>query len=220
MKNSPASEKPTATVTIDRQIALVLFAATIAIYLRMIAPGLLSGDSGEFQFAAWRLGLAHATGYPLYLLLGWAWQHLLSFVGISPATALNAFSALIGASSVALFYWLLLAWLPGEVLIRRLTALFAALFFAFTPTFWSQSLIAEVYTLQVLLLLMIFLSFTRSVTESQPAAHNSQLAIRNSQLLPASSCSAAAETTASKAAETTAASATAAAGESSPASAM
>ena len=71
MKNSSVSEKTTATVTIDRQIALVLFAATTAIYLRMIAPGLLSGDSGEFQFAAWRLGLAHATGYPLYLLLGW-----------------------------------------------------------------------------------------------------------------------------------------------------
>lgn len=72
----------------------------------------------------------------------------------------------------------------GRSVDTPLDRAFAHALFAFTPTFWSQSLIAEVYTLQVLLLLLIFLSFTRIVTESQPAAHNSQLAIRNSQLFP------------------------------------
>ncbi len=157
----PTSERSSgaATSTVNRQVALILFAAVVAIYLRMIAPGLLSGDSGEFQFAAWRLGLAHATGYPLYLILGWLWQHLLSVVRIAPATALNALSAVVGAMSVALFFQLLAGWLPGDALFRRLLALFAALFFAFNPTFWSQNLIAEVYTLQVLLIVVLFSRF-------------------------------------------------------------
>jgi len=87
---------------IDRQLLLLLIAFALGLYLRTLAPGLLSGDPGEFQFAAWRLGLAHPTGYPLYLLLGSAWQHLLAFVGVDPAAALNAFSAVIGALAVAL----------------------------------------------------------------------------------------------------------------------
>ena len=52
-----------------------MFAA--ALYLRTLAPGVLGGDSGEFQFAAWLGGFAHPTGYPLYLLLGYLWTHLL-----------------------------------------------------------------------------------------------------------------------------------------------
>lgn len=145
----------------DRQIALVLFAALLAIYLRMIAPGLLGGDSGEFQFAAWRLGLAHATGYPLYLLMGWLWQHLLALVRIEPATALNALSSVFASATIALFYRLLVDWLPGSLLLRRTVALLAALFFGLNPTFWSQALIAEVYTLQALLIVLLLQRATR-----------------------------------------------------------
>ncbi|MCB0093607.1 MAG: DUF2723 domain-containing protein, partial [Caldilineaceae bacterium] len=89
--------------------------------MRTLAPGLLAGDPGEFQFAAWRLGLAHPTGYPLYMMLGWIWQHSLALVGVNPATALNALSALCAAVAVALLYRLMWAWLPGGLSLRRLT---------------------------------------------------------------------------------------------------
>ncbi|MEZ4733779.1 MAG: DUF2723 domain-containing protein [Caldilineaceae bacterium] len=95
----------------DRQWALFLFAATFGLYLRTLAPGLLGGDAGEFQVAAWRLGLAHPTGYPLYLLLGSLWQHLLALFGLSPAYALNMLSAPLGAAAVALLYLLMMRWL-------------------------------------------------------------------------------------------------------------
>ncbi|MCB0108939.1 MAG: DUF2723 domain-containing protein [Caldilineaceae bacterium] len=139
----------------DRQIALLLFAGVFGLYVRTLAPGLLFGDSGEFQVAAWTLGLAHATGYPLYLLLGSLWQHLLALFGLSPAYALNLLSALFGALTVSLLYLTLLAWLQSTRGIRRLVALVAALFLALNPTFWSQSLIAEVYTLHAFFLLLI-----------------------------------------------------------------
>jgi len=155
----------------DRQIALVLFAAVFGLYLRTLAPGLLFGDSGEFQVAAWTLGLAHATGYPLYLLLGSVWQHLLALLGFSPAYALNMLSALFGALSVSLLYLTLVQWLHSTMGIRRMVALLGALFLALNPTFWSQSLIAEVYTLHTLfLLLMLNLAYRLVVVGNSETA--------------------------------------------------
>ncbi len=139
----------------DRQIALLLFAGVFGLYLRTLAPGLLFGDSGEFQVAAWTLGLAHPTGYPLYLLLGSLWQHLLALFGVSPAFALNCVSAFFGALTVSLLYLTLIDWLQSALGVRRLVALLGALLLAVNPTFWSQSLIAEVYTLHAFFLILI-----------------------------------------------------------------
>ena len=148
---------------------LVLGALIFGFYLRTLAPGLLAGDPGEFQFAAWNWGLAHPTGYPLYLIVGGLWQRLLAFFGISPAASLNALSALFGAVAVALLYRLLVKWLTKLTWLERgttdsqpllqLVALFGALMLAVNPTFWSQSLIAEVYSLQVLFFVLIFWCF-------------------------------------------------------------
>lgn len=139
----------------ERMIALVLFALALALYLRTMARDVLPGDPGEFQFAAWRLGLAHATGYPLYLLAGSAWQHLLAVLGVGPATALNAFSAATAAAAVALFYLLVINWVEGSMAVRRAAALLAAAMLALNATFWSQALIAEVYALHALFLVAI-----------------------------------------------------------------
>lgn len=141
----------------DRQVALFLFAGAFGLYLRTLAPGLLTGDSAEFQVAAWRLGLAHPTGYPLYLLLGSLWQHLLALVGFTPAYALNVFSAFFGAATVALLYFCMVGWLQSSLGVRRLAALFTAVLFAVNFTFWSQNLIAEVYTLHTFFIVLLFL---------------------------------------------------------------
>ena len=140
----------------DRQWALLLFAGTFGLYLRTLAPGLLGGDSGEFQVAAWHLGLAHPTGYPLYLILGSIGQHLLALGGVNPAYALNMLSAFFGAAAVALLYLCMMGWLQSPIGVRRTAALFTASFFAVNFTFWSQNLMAEVYTLHTLFLLLIF----------------------------------------------------------------
>jgi len=115
MKTAVKSSPPTARLTfarVDRRLAILLFALSLGVYTRTLAPGLLFGDPGEFHFAAWRFGLAHPTGYPLYLLLGGAWQHLAALFGADPAFSLNLFSALLAATTVALFYLAVLAWLP------------------------------------------------------------------------------------------------------------
>ncbi|MCB9155813.1 MAG: DUF2723 domain-containing protein [Caldilineaceae bacterium] len=166
----------------DRQIGLLLFALVLGNYLRTLAPGMLAGDPGEFQFAAWRLGLAHPTGYPLYMMLGWFWQHSLALLGVNPATALNALSAVCAAVAVALLYRLMCAWLPGGLSLRRLTAIFTALLFAANPTFWNQSLIAEVYALHILFVVAILLSL--GIRAQEPAGRDGQVATRPAPSLP------------------------------------
>ncbi len=144
----------------DVGTALAAGLLTGLVYWQGAAPGVLPGDSGEFQFAAWLAGLPHPTGYPLYMLLGWAWSHGLAALGLaSPAAAMNLLSAALGGLAVALatlFFLALTETLTeGKVTTSRWllrgAAFAAALLFAFTPTFWSQALIAEVYTLHAIL---------------------------------------------------------------------
>lgn len=132
-------------------------------YGRMAAPGVLPGDSGELQFAAWLAGLSHPTGYPLYLILGWAWSHGLAGLGLADAArAVTLLSALFGALAAGLTYLLAVTLLVqsraagrGAPAVERLAALVAALTFACTPTLWSQAIVAEVYTLHAALVAAI-----------------------------------------------------------------
>lgn len=146
----------------DRTIVLLIGALTSGLYLRTVAPGLLAGDPSEFQVAAWRLGLSHPTGYPFYMLIGSVWQHILALVGIAPAKALNLLNVFWGACSGMALYLLMLKWLPSSTsTIVRTSALFSATLLVTNPTFWNQSLIAEVYTLHILLMIFIFLVLPR-----------------------------------------------------------
>jgi len=144
----------------DVGISILLGAAAFVLYLLTLAPTILYGDSGEFQFVPFLLGVPHPTGYPLYTLLGWAWSHLVPIGQV--AYRMNLFSAWWAAVTIAFLYLTARA-LLRQVLgalanpLRRLVAALAALTFAVTPTFWSQALIAEVYSLHILLVtLMIY----------------------------------------------------------------
>lgn len=135
----------------DALLSVATGLAALALYLPTVATGVLEGDPGEFQLAAAIGGLAHPTGYPLYLSLGWLWAQVAP--AASPAHALNLLSALFAAAAVGLTCRLVLelgkdapwwaAWPAGTA---------AGLTLAASATFWSQSIVAEVYTLHALLL--------------------------------------------------------------------
>lgn len=121
----------------DLLVALGVVGAALFLYIRTLAPGLLPGDSGEFQTLAYLLGDTHPTGYAVYLLLAKPFTWLP--VG-NVAYRVNLFSAAMAALAVGGVY------LAGRLLAaRRGAALVGALALAVSPTFWSQALIAEVY---------------------------------------------------------------------------
>lgn len=120
--------------------AVAVGVVALAVYVRTLAPGLIGIiDTPMFQFIGRVLGVAHNPGYPLYVLV----THPFSYLPVgSLAYRINLFSAVCGALTVAL------AFLIARRLDSSVTASVAAsLGLAFGGVFWSQAVIAEVYTL-------------------------------------------------------------------------
>lgn len=120
----------------------LVFAAVLMLYLRALPPGLVAWrDAGEMCTAAWTLGVAHPTSYPLYVLIGRAMRQ---FPLGNFAYRLNLLSAVAGSLAVAgLFAW-----------SRRrrglAAALAAAAWLAFDPVFWTVCQVSEMYSLWAL----------------------------------------------------------------------
>ena len=118
-------------------------AATLALYIYTLSPSVVAlfDDSLEFPLVIHRLAIAHPTGYPLYTLLGRLTMETLGAWN-NPAWAVNLLSAVAGALTITLVY------LAGrELARRRLPPLLGAVALACSPVFWSQAVVAEVYTL-------------------------------------------------------------------------
>jgi hypothetical protein len=143
-------------------LALWVYVQTLSPTVAWVNQG---EDSGDLLAAAATLGIAHPTGYPLFVLLGRA-ASLVPFG--ATAFRINLVAALAGAASVFFLALLVLELAsprrergaidspvdpgafpsPGASGIRALVAAFAAaLAYAFSRGAWSQSVLAEVYTL-------------------------------------------------------------------------
>ncbi len=133
----------------DCWIALAVGTSGLAMYMRTLAPDVLYGDSAEFQALAYTLGTTHSTGYPIYLLLA----RLLGFLPIaSPAWRVNLLSAVSAATTLSAVF-LLTRYLTHN----RIGAVLGSVALGLSYTFWSQAIIAEVYTLALAFLSVILL---------------------------------------------------------------
>ncbi len=104
-------------------------------------------DTGEWATAAAQWTIPHPSGYPLYLLLGRLFAEL-PFGSL--AHRLNLMSAVFGALTVGMVAWTVYAGLRRlevQAWVRPLGAMIGAGLLAFSPVFWSQAVLAEVYTL-------------------------------------------------------------------------
>lgn len=152
----------------DKLVVLILVGVSAVLYVRTCAPSLLFGDSGEFQFVPYILGIAHPTGYPLYVMLGWLWSHLLPLGNV--AYRMNLFSSFWAALTVGMLFLLmrsLVTRIAGTCnpITARTAAAIASVTFAVSRTFWGQAVIAEVYTLHIFfvaLMLLVFLYWTQA----------------------------------------------------------
>lgn len=129
----------------DRAVALALFAIVFATYAATMCRTIYTGDDGDFITASATAGVPHPTGYPLFVLLGRLFLHIVPFG--NPAFRMNLMTALFGAAAVAMFFRFAARLVP-----ERFWAAMAALILAFGPTFWQQSLSCEVYSLTCLFL--------------------------------------------------------------------
>jgi hypothetical protein len=128
---------------------LGVFALVLVLYLKTLAPTVLYLQDPELldavmlQMQVSVLGIAHPTGYPTYLML----THLFTYLPFGdPAYRVNLGSAFYAALAVVAVY------AAGLLLGRRIVAAATgALVFGLGTALWSQAVIAEVYTLNALL---------------------------------------------------------------------
>ncbi len=148
-------------------VAGALALLTFGLYLRTLGPTVGRADTFEFQVVAPTLGVAHPTGYPLYVLSG----KLFSLIPLgSVAWRVNLSSAVFGTGATVLLYGLVLrvsclqspkrsgVGYVSRVTWTRSTPLFAALAalaFGLSPVFWSQAVVAEVYALHNLFVALV-----------------------------------------------------------------
>ena len=127
--------------------------ATIAfsVYARTLLPGVDLGDTGGFQAAVLWPETSARQAYPLYYGLARPFVQVVS--PGNPARGLNLFSAVCGGLAVGLITYL------AALLTTSLAAgAIAGVFLAFSHTFWTQSIIAEVYALHIALMVCCLLA--------------------------------------------------------------
>jgi transmembrane protein TMEM260 (protein O-mannosyltransferase) len=122
---------------------LLVLSVSLLVYIWSAPRTVVLEDDGYFILAAYFNGIAHPPGYPLYTLL----SHVATWLPVgSVAFRVHVLSALFASLSCACLWWIV------RVLLKeRVYAYGAALSFAYSKAFWSQAIIAEVYTLNTFL---------------------------------------------------------------------
>lgn len=129
----------------DRVAAAGIGVLTLACYWYCAARTVVLEDDGYFLQAAWFAAPAHPPGYPLYVALA----HVALGVPLGePALRVHLLTGLFAALACALLFLL-----ARRLALPRVGAAAAALALGFSGTWWSQAVIAEVYSLNVLLFL-------------------------------------------------------------------
>ncbi len=150
---------------------------TFIVYLISLAPTVTLEDCGELAVASDYLGVPHPPGYPIWTIITWIFTKIFSFVTYqgqpNPAWSVALASAVFGALAAGITAMLIcrsgydmlkelrksshVAHLTSEKTICWIGGVVGSLLFAFTPVMWSQSVIVEVYSLNALFLVLIFL---------------------------------------------------------------
>ena len=146
------------------RLALAIVVALFAIYAFSSPRTVTLEDDGLFIIASMDAGVAHPPGYPLFTLLG----KVFSFLPVDPpALRIHLLSGLLGALACAVLFFVsrllgLAPWCAATV----------ALAYGVSEHFWSQAIIAEVYTLNALLSfgVLLFCLRARAATATGSAA--------------------------------------------------
>ena len=145
-------------------LALTTFVGSFAVYATTAARSLCWGDSAEFVAVATTLGIAHPPGYPLYTLLGALAVRLPFGTAFLRMSLLSALFASGAAAAAALIVWVAtgrtLRKAGKRTLVRTAGALFTGATLAFGPTYWSQAVVPEVYSMSIFLALTSLLLLT------------------------------------------------------------
>lgn len=137
---------------LNKAFAGFVFAFSFIIYFLTISPTVSFWDCGEFIACSYRLAVPHPPGAPLYLLVGRIFSLIPIFENI--AKRVNFISTISSALTIMFLYLTIVImikqYLKNEKsgfmrYVPYLGSMIGALTFAFTTSFWFNSVEAEVY---------------------------------------------------------------------------
>jgi len=143
-------------------LSIFVFLVSFIVYLRTMAPTASFWDCGEFISVSYILGIPHPPGTPLFVMIGRIFTLFPLFGEI--AARVNFISVLTSALTVWLCYLLIVKlvsywekqnqsfWIRVGKYVGGVAG---SLFLAFSVTFWSNAVEAEVYGTSMLLMLLI-----------------------------------------------------------------
>ncbi len=143
--------------TCARWLPLLPVLAVLSIwYGRTMAPGISSlavggwTDAAAMQVVGSYWGVAHPPGYPLYTVLANLFVRLVELGGLAPEPAwrVSLFSLVCALASLSLLYSLLL-----KLKVHPVLAAATAFLLGSGVTFWSYAITAEVYMMNLVLIL-------------------------------------------------------------------
>jgi hypothetical protein len=142
-------------------LAILSFTIFLGIYWRTACTTIFWWDSSEFVAAIATLGIPHPPSFPLYVLLG----KVFSFLPVlSLSSKLNLLSGIFSALSLAIFFLLFLKVTRiflYELAENEKSLIFSSLLLLLVAglnfAFWIQGVRVEVYSLNGLLFIFLFL---------------------------------------------------------------
>lgn len=135
---------------------LLLILTLGAVYTTSLLQGVgYQCDTAKFQFVGRVLGTPHPTGFPTYLFFNHVFTTFFPLGSL--AYKANLLSALLSLFSIVFLFLTLKSFFQ----LNRFTAFMTALTFGVTFTLWSQSIVAEVYTLHLLFLISVVYYFLK-----------------------------------------------------------
>ncbi|MBD3271416.1 MAG: DUF2723 domain-containing protein [Elusimicrobia bacterium] len=121
-----------------------------AYFLPHVFPSIYGGDTGELIVTAHTLGIPHAPGYPLFNLVGKLFETSIPWA--SEGFRINVGAAVMGSCTVVLFYRFILSFFDS-----RFIACLTAIVIGSVPIFFEQSIVTEVFMLNMLIALTVLI---------------------------------------------------------------
>lgn len=143
-------------------LSIFVFLVSFWAYFRTMAPTASFWDCGEFIACSYILGIPHPPGTPLFILIGRIFSLIPLYAEI--AARVNFISVLSSALAVWLCFLVIVKlvsyWQRSEQTLwmrvgKYVGAVAGSLFLAFSDTFWSNAVEAEVYGVSMFLMLLI-----------------------------------------------------------------
>jgi len=153
------------------------WAISFAVYFYTMAPTVTLEDSGELAVGGDFMGVPHPPGYPIWTFLVWFFSKVFIWVPFrgqpNPAWGITLGSVFFGSLSTGIMAMLICRsgsdiLVQSKLIMENLNkktedmicwaaGVVSGLLLAFSPVMWSQCVIVEVYSLNALFMVLIFL---------------------------------------------------------------